>query len=188
MASNSKHFGKKDENGYHMGTMKWALDFGLSKEDALVLARANVNVDKLPGRKSPCPKWIPFIGGRPELHFNTSNIKNSYGTEQDTRIKNAQHYLQEAIKIKDENKAKSLEYLGIATHCLQDIAFHTDDVVRKFLWYYHISRVDEACYRPLSCLALAEFYTKQVLEMWSQKKYISDSKIWNIRNLVCYIE
>jgi len=186
MAGNSKHYGKKHEDEYHFGTMKWAMDSGLSKEDALILSMANLGVDSLLGRKSPCPKWVPFIGGMPELHFNTSGIKGSYGTENDTRIKYALDYLEKAIKSKDKDKTLSLEYLGVSAHCLQDVAFHTDDVVRKFIWYSHSPwKVDEACYRPPGCLALAEFYTKQILQMWSNKTDVNESKIWNINNLIC---
>ena len=189
MASKYKHYGKKVEDEYHMGSMKWALDFGLSNEDATVFSMANVDVDRYLGENGSCPKWIPFIGGRPELHFNTSDIKGSYGTEHDTRIINARDYLQKAIKIKDENKTLSLEYLGISAHCLQDVAFHTDDVVRKIIWYFHSPwKVDDFRSRPLSCLVLAEFYTKQILEMWSHNSYAQDSKIWNISNIVCYME
>jgi len=184
MASHKIHY-----NYHDIGTKTWLIDSGMDKTDADIASAANNNVDDFWGRKDAVPRWVPFIGGRPDLHFNT-NKKGKYGTKEDTRIINAMFYLEESISLKKSDRKKSLEFFGIALHALQDVAFHTDDVVYNLgLFRFHGPfRADCIYSRPKYCITLSEFYTRSLACMWCCNKFDSNAQFWDINNIKIIFE
>jgi len=184
MASHHIHYDYHD-----IGTKSWLIDSGMDKADADIASASNNHVDCFWGRKDAVPSWVPFIGGKPDLHFNT-NKKGTYGTKEDTRIINAMLYLEESISMKESDRKKSLELFGIALHAMQDVAFHTDDVVYNAgLFRFHGPvRADNIYYRPKYCIILSEFYTRSLACMWCCNKFDTNAPFWDINNIKIILE
>ena len=179
MASHKIHYDYHD-----LGTKSWLIDSGMDKADADIVSASNNHVDWIWGHKDAVPRWVPFIGGMPGLHFNISK-KGEYGTKEDTRVINAMSYIEESISLKDSDRKKSLELLGIALHAMQDVAFHTDDLVYDFgLFMFHGPfRADNIYRRPKYCIILSEFYTRSLACMWCCNKFDPNAPFWDINNI-----
>jgi len=175
---------------YHdIGTKSWLINSGMDKADADIVSASNNHLDDFGGRKDAVPRWVPFIGGMPELHFNT-NKNGEYGTKEDTRVINAMKYMEESISLKESDRKKSLELFGITLHAMQDVAFHTNDVVYNCgLFHFHGPiRADCIDYRPKYCIVLSEFYTRSLTCMWCCGKFDPDSLLWDINNIKINLE
>ena len=184
MASYKVHY------DYHeFGTKEWLVEFGLTEDEASAVAASNNNLDAWFGGMNANPPWLPAIGGRPDLHFNR-NRKGKYGSKEDTRVSNAMKYLKDSISFKASDRLKSLQFLSIALHCFQDLAFHTDDCVFNPLGLlsFHNLRADCIYMRPVGCSALCEFYTKALADMWCKGEFDPDAPFWEIDKIKVKIE
>ncbi len=122
MWGSSIHNGKKQNNSWIYGTVKWAMDCGMCQADAEIVGEANNNVDG------------EFTGAG----FSASRHFNRNGSGQlDSRLEHFQSHYQEAISLWRQGasgptspnaflKLDALRELGIGLHSVQDYYAHLD--------------------------------------------------------------
>ena len=172
-----------------MGTYAWAIDRGFNPTQAERIANACNGVDSLSSGIGP----FPGIGDQ-GYHFNTITGSKS-GTWQDSRIMNTQIHLIIAISFKGNAIAfglntligeyfynKALDELGKALHPIQDVFFHTDNVVHGVGIYWHspFSGVD-SIKRTKSVDGAADA-SKRVMDMFNNGAIDWQHDVWNPRD------
>ncbi|MCL2722368.1 MAG: RHS repeat-associated core domain-containing protein, partial [Treponema sp.] len=175
------------------GTERWLTeDFG--EDRAIRIAEANYGVDNIIKGKSFLPWWL---GGDQRYHFNTNRTPESSGTLGDSRIRRAQHHLKKAINLK--NKAESLgsehrrynrlmkradKQFGIALHPLQDIFFHTDNVIEDIcILIYHPTGQGIDNIERTESYEGARWATIRAANMYLRGVFDENDDVWNPRYL-----
>ena len=157
----SIHYGKEQNGQWLYGTVKWAMDCGMSEEDAKIVGHHNNYVDNF-WSFTGAGTWTG--NGR---HFNEHDKEPEL---LDSRISFLRMHYQNAIALWKEStpgsskRAEALEELGVGLHSLQDYYAHLD------YWKYEFwkDEVDWFGGSPHYSYSYDAYESRGVLEDWNQ--------------------